>query len=133
MIIGIGTDLVDISRIEKILARHGRRFKERCFTSDEIKKAEGQKSAASVTATYAKRFAAKEACAKALGGGFSNGVYLRDIGVVNGHDGRPSVRLHGGALARLEKLTPAGRKANIHISISDEPPMAQAFVVIEIS
>jgi holo-[acyl-carrier protein] synthase len=128
MILGIGSDLTDIRRIEKTLARHGERFKKRVFT--EIERAKAEKRALSA-ATYAKRFAAKEACSKALGTGLKKGVFWRDMGVVNLPSGQPTLALTGGAKARLESLTPAGHKAVIHLSITDDGPLAQAFVVIE--
>ncbi len=127
MIIGIGTDLVDIRRIEETLARHGDRFINRVFTEAERARAERR---ADRIATYAKRFAAKEACAKALGTGFRRGVFFRDMGVVNLSSGKPTLRLTGGALARLEAITPPGCEAQIDLAITDEHPMAQAFVVI---
>ena len=127
MILGIGSDLVDIRRIEKVLSRHGARFIDRIFTATERAKAEGR---ATRIDTYAKRFAAKEACSKALGTGFRHGVFFRDMGVVNLPSGRPTMKLTGGALARLQKITPAGFEPRIDISLTDEYPMAQAFVVI---
>jgi holo-[acyl-carrier protein] synthase len=129
MIIGIGSDLCDIRRIEKTLAKHGDRFKQRLFTPLEIARAEKKPHTAS---TYAKRFAAKEACAKALGTGLSHGVFWRDMGVVNLRSGAPTITLTGGALARLEALTPAGKTAHIHLTMTDEYPLAQAFVVISV-
>lgn len=131
MIIAIGSDLIDIRRVEKTLARFGARFIKRCFTEVEIAKAERRRGGGTHVATYAKRFAAKEACSKALGTGFSHGVFMKDIGVVNDAAGKPTLKLTGGALARLKALTPAGKNAIIHITLTDEPPMAQAFVVIE--
>lgn len=131
MIIGMGSDLIDIRRVEKTLDRFGDRFIQRCFTPAEIAKAERRRAAGTHIATYAKRFAAKEACAKALGTGFSHGVYLRDIGVVNDPSGRPTLALTGGALTRLQSITPAGTTAHIHITITDEPPMAMVSVIIE--
>jgi len=128
MIIGIGSDLTDIRRIEKTLLRHGERFKLRVFTPVERAKAEGR---ALAVATYAKRFAAKEACSKALGTGLKKGVFWRDMGVVNLPSGQPTFALTGGAKARLEALTPEGHKALIHLTITDDYPLAQAFVVIE--
>lgn len=128
MILGIGNDLTDITRIEKTLARFGARFIDRVFTPHEQAKAA---SRANPAPTYAKRFAAKEACAKALGTGFNQGVYWRDIGVVNKPSGQPTLRLTGGALARLQAMTPAGMVANIHLALTDDHPYAQAFVVIE--
>ena len=127
MIIGIGSDLVDIRRIEKVIERHGERFLARIFTTTERAKAEGRVRSAE---TYAKRFAAKEACAKALGTGLRAGVFWRDMGVVNLPSGRPTMQLTGGALARLNALTPAGCEARIDLTITDEGPLAQALVVI---
>ncbi len=131
MIIGIGNDLVDIRRIERALKRHGRRFEERCFTPVERARADRRRGAGLDGPVFAKRFAAKEACAKALGTGFSGQVYPRDIGVVEDESGRPFLELTGGALERLRSLTPAGMRPVLHLSISDEPPFAQAFVIIE--
>lgn len=131
MIIGTGSDLIDIRRIERTLARFGDRFIQRCFTETEIAKAERRRAAGTHIATYAKRFAAKEACSKALGTGFSNGVFMRDIGVVNDAFGRPTLALTGGALVRLQSMLPAGRTANIHVTLTDEPPMAAVHVIIE--
>jgi holo-[acyl-carrier protein] synthase len=131
MIIGIGSDLIDIRRIEKVMERHGERFLGRIFTDQERARAERRaKSARSYVATYAKRFAAKEACSKALGTGIRQGVWWRDMGVVNLRGGKPSMALSGGALERLNKLTPPGHTAQIDLSITDEWPMAQAFVII---
>jgi holo-[acyl-carrier protein] synthase len=127
----MGNDLIDIRRIEKTLARFGDRFIHRCFTDVEIAKAKRRQAAGMHIATYAKRFAAKEACSKALGTGFSNGVFMRDIGVVNDANGRPMLELRGGALRRLESLTPPGKRAVIHLTLTDEPPIAAAYVVIE--
>jgi holo-[acyl-carrier protein] synthase len=131
MIIGIGSDLIDIRRIEKTLTRFGERFIERCFTAEEIKKAERRRGAGTHVATYAKRFAAKEACSKALGTGFSKGVYMKDIGVVNDVHGKPTLILTGGAEKRLLSLIPTGKKATLHLTLTDEPPIAEAFVMIE--
>ena len=128
MILGIGTDLCNIERIEQSLARFGERFVHRCFTDVERRRAEGRAGRA---ATYAKRFAAKEACAKALGTGISNGVAWRDMGVVNLPTGKPTLALTGGAATRLAAMVPAGHEAVIHLAITDDHPMAQAFVVIE--
>jgi holo-[acyl-carrier protein] synthase len=131
MIIGIGSDLIDITRVAKVIERHGERFLERIFTDAERAKAERRaKNQRMVVATYAKRFAAKEACSKALGTGIRQGVWWRDMGVVNLPGGRPTMRLTGGALARLQALTPAGFEAQIDLSITDEWPLAQAFVII---
>ncbi len=127
LILGIGSDLIDIRRIEKTLARHGDRFIERIFTEVEREKSERRKNRA---ASYAKRFAAKEACAKALGTGIRGAVYWRDMGVVNLQGGRPTLKLTGGAAARLAVLTPPGFEARIDLSITDEFPFAQAFVII---
>ena len=128
MILGIGSDLVDIRRIEKSLERHRERFIARIFTDIERVRAEGR---AASTASYAKRFAAKEACAKALGSGIAEGVFWRDMGVVNLPSGRPTMHLTGGAAEKLERLTPPGNRAVIHLTITDEFPIAQAFVIIE--
>ena len=127
MILGLGSDLVDIRRIEKVLARHGDRFIQRIFTPVEVAKAERR---ATRIDTYAKRFAAKEACSKALGTGFRKGVFFRDMGVVNLPSGRPTMSLTGGALARLKEITPAGLEARIDVSLTDEYPLAQAIVII---
>jgi len=127
MIIGIGNDLVDIRRIEKVMERHGERFIERIFTEVERRKSEGRKNRA---ASYAKRFAAKEACAKALGTGLRAGVYWRDMGVVNLPGGRPTLVLTGGAAERLKALTPPGFEARVDLTMTDEFPLAEAFVVI---
>ena len=131
MIIGTGSDLIDIRRIEKTLARFGDKFIQRCFAPEEIEKAERRRAGGTHIATYAKRFAAKEACSKALGTGFNHGVHMKDIAVINDINGKPTLRLTGGALTRLQSLTPAGKTAVIHITITDEPPMAQAHVIIE--
>jgi len=131
MIIGIGSDLVDIRRVEKVIERHGERFLGRIFTEAERARAERRsKSERSYVATYAKRFAAKEACSKALGTGIRQGVWWRDMGVVNLPGGRPSMQLTGGALARLQALTPDGFEARIDLTITDDWPLAQAFVII---
>ena len=127
MIIGIGSDIVDIRRIEHVIDRHGERFLARVFTPTE--RARAQKRA-NQSATYAKRFAAKEACAKALGTGIRKGVFWRDMGVVNLASGRPTMQLTGGALARLQAITPQGTEVRIDVTITDEWPLAQAFVVI---
>jgi holo-[acyl-carrier protein] synthase len=128
VILGIGSDLCDIRRIEETLDRFGERFLARCFTEVERTRSERRSARA---ASYAKRFAAKEACAKALGTGLRHGVFWRDMGVVNLPSGKPSMRLTGGAAARLAAITPPGAEAAIHLTISDEGPLAQAFVVIE--
>lgn len=127
MILGLGSDLVDIRRIEKVLARHGDRFIKRIFTPVEVAKAERR---ATRIDTYAKRFAAKEACSKALGTGFRYGVFFRDMGVVNLPSGRPTMKLTGGALKRLNEMTPDGHEARIDVSLTDEYPLAQAIVII---
>ena len=127
MIIGIGSDLCDVRRIERVIDRHGERFLARVFTPAERAKAERR---AKRVETYAKRFAAKEACAKALGTGLRAGVFWRDMGVVNLPSGRPTMKLTGGALKRLQAITPAGCDARIDVTITDEGPMAQAVVVI---
>ncbi len=127
MILGIGNDLIDIKRIEKSLERFGDRFVQRIFTEVEQKRSEGRATRA---ASYAKRFAAKEACSKALGTGLRRGVFWRDMGVVNQRGGQPTMALTGGALARLQELTPAGMSAQIHLTLTDEYPMAQAIVII---
>jgi holo-[acyl-carrier protein] synthase len=127
MILGVGSDLVDVRRIERTIERHGERFLARIFTASERAKAEGRRRRVE---TYAKRFAAKEACAKALGTGLRAGVFWRDMGVVNLASGRPTMKLTGGALMRLRSITPAGFEARIDVTITDEGPMAQALVVI---
>jgi len=127
MIIGIGNDLIDIRRIEKTLERFGDRFIQRCFTDIEREKSDRRAARA---ASYAKRFAAKEACSKALGTGFRRGVFWRDLGVVNMRGGKPTMALTGGALKRLNELTPDGMEAQIDITLTDEPPLAQAIVII---
>lgn len=127
MIIGLGSDLIDIRRIERTIKRFGERFLSRIFTDVERAKSDARKER---VASYAKRFAAKEACSKALGTGFRRGVYWRDMGVVNLASGRPTMRLTGGAARRLQELTPNGMRAQIDVSLTDEPPMAQAIVII---
>jgi holo-[acyl-carrier protein] synthase len=127
MILGIGSDLIDIRRMERTIERFGDRFLDRIFTATERARSERRAGRA---ASYAKRFAAKEACAKALGTGFRQGVFWRDLGVVNLPSGRPTLVLTGGALARLESLTPKGLRAEIQLSLTDEPPLAQAIVII---
>jgi holo-[acyl-carrier protein] synthase len=127
MIIGLGSDLIDIRRIEKTLERHGERFIGRLYTEVERKKSEARAQRA---ASYAKRFAAKEACAKALGPGLRKGVFWRDMGVVNLPGGKPSLKLTGGALKRLQEITPPGHEAQIDLSITDDFPLAQAIVII---
>ncbi|MDB5419371.1 MAG: holo-ACP synthase [Phenylobacterium sp.] len=128
MIIGIGSDLSDIRRIEASLERFGARFTNRCFTDLERARSERKPDRA---ASYAKRFAAKEACAKALGTGMRRGVFWRDMGVVNLRSGQPTMALTGGAAARLAEIIPAGMRPMIHLSLTDDHPYAQAFVIIE--
>ena len=128
MIIGIGSDLIDIRRIEATLTRHGERFTQRVFTEIERQKSDKRKNRA---ASYAKRFAAKEAMSKALGTGLSNGVFWRDMGVVNDRFGKPSMQLTNGAAKRLELMVPLGKQPHIHLTITDDFPLAQAFVIIE--
>jgi len=127
MILGVGSDLIDIRRIEQTIDRHGDRFLNRIFTAAERAKAERR---ATRIDTYAKRFAAKEACAKALGTGFRQGVFWRDMGVVNLPSGRPTMKLTGGALQRLQEITPPGCVAQIDVTLTDEGPLAQALVII---
>jgi holo-[acyl-carrier protein] synthase len=126
--LGIGSDLSDIRRVEKSLERFGERFTNRCFTEIERTRSDRKPGRA---ASYAKRFAAKEACAKALGTGIRRGVFWKDMGVVNMRSGQPTMALTGGAAARLAELTPEGMTAVIHLSLTDDHPYAQAFVVIE--
>ncbi|MBX9760833.1 MAG: holo-ACP synthase [Beijerinckiaceae bacterium] len=128
MIVGIGSDLVDIRRIEKSLARFGQRFVDRCFTPIEQAKSDRRAERA---ASYARRFAAKEACSKALGTGLRMGIAWKEMGVVNLPGGKPTLELTGGAARRLQDLTPAGMRAIVHVTITDDYPLAQAFVVIE--
>ncbi|MBB6483229.1 holo-ACP synthase [Rhizobium lusitanum] len=128
MIIGIGSDLIDIRRVEKTMERFGARFTDRCFTDIERAKSEGRKNKA---ASYAKRFAAKEACSKALGTGLAQGVFWRDMGVVNLPSGKPTMQLTGGAAERLASMLPENHRAAIHLTITDDFPLAQAFVIIE--
>ena len=127
MILGLGSDLIDIRRIEETLERHGERFIARIFTDIERAKSDRRAERA---ASYAKRFAAKEACAKALGTDLNHGVFWRDMGVVNLPGGKPTMALTGGALKRLEKLTPPGHHAQIDLTITDDFPLAQAIVII---
>ena len=131
MILGLGNDMIDIRRIEKSIAVHGERFLGRIYTDIERAKSE-RRAGTSVgrAASYAKRFAAKEACAKALGTGLNQGVYWRDMGVVNLPGGKPTMALTGGALKRLEKITPPGHRAQIDLTITDDFPLAQAIVII---
>lgn len=128
MILGIGSDLTDIRRVSAVLERFGERFAARLFTDIERARSERKPDRA---ASYAKRFAAKEACAKALGTGMRRGVFWKDMGVVNARSGQPTLALTGGAAARLAEMTPAGRRAVIHLTLTDDHPYAQAFVIIE--
>lgn len=127
MIIGIGSDLIDIRRVERTLMRYGERFTYRCFTDVERSKSDRRRNRA---ASYAKRFAAKEACSKALGTGLREGVFWRDMGVVNLPSGKPTMALTGGARAQLDALTPPGHEIEIHLTITDDFPLAQAFVIL---
>lgn len=128
MIIGLGSDLIDIRRIENSLARHGDRFVNRIFTEIEQAKSDKRRNRA---ASYAKRFAAKEACCKALGTGISNGVFWRDMGVANDKNGKPTMKLTNGAAKRLAEIMPNGYEPLVHVTITDDFPLAQAFVIIE--
>lgn len=131
MIIGIGNDLIDIRRIESTLERFGDRFIQRIYTPDEQRKAERRKGAGNAYAsTYAKRYAAKEAASKALGTGFRDGVYWRDLGVVNLPSGKPTIIMTGGAAERLKAITPAGMDARVELTLTDEYPLAEALVII---
>jgi holo-[acyl-carrier protein] synthase len=127
MIVGIGNDVIDIRRIEKAIERYGERFLNRIFTDVERARSDGK---AGRTASYAKRFAAKEACAKALGTGIARGVHWRDMGVVNLDSGRPTMRLTGGAARQLARLMPSGYEPQVHLTLTDDFPMAHAVVVI---
>ena len=127
MILGVGSDLIDIRRIEKTIERYGDRFLDRIFTEIERRRCDRR---ANRSASYARRFAAKEAAAKALGTGFRRGVFWRDLGVVNLPSGQPGMQLTGGALKRLEAMTPPGMSARLSVSLTDEPPLAQAVVII---
>ena len=127
MILGIGSDMIDIRRIEQVIDRFGDRFLDRIFTDAERRKCDCR---ANRSASYARRFAAKEACSKALGTGFRKGVFWRDLGVVNLASGQPCMRLAGGALRRLEEITPEGMTARLDVTLTDEPPLAQAVVII---
>ena len=129
MIIGLGSDLCNIERIQKALDRHGDRFEQRCFT--EVERAKAAKRPFTRAGTYAKRFAAKEAFSKAVGTGFYRGVYMKDIGVVNAPSGAPTLALTEGAAKRLAELTPPGHEAVVHLTLTDDHPWAQAFVIIE--
>jgi holo-[acyl-carrier protein] synthase len=127
MILGVGSDLIDIRRIEKTIERYGDRFLDRIFTKVERRRCDRRANRA---ASYARRFAAKEAAAKALGTGFRRGVFWRDLGVINLPSGQPNLLLTGGALERLEAMTPPGMTARISVTLTDEPPLAQAVVII---
>lgn len=127
MILGLGSDITDVRRVAKVIERHGDRFLSRVFTESERARAERRKNRVE---TYAKRFAAKEACSKALGTGIRGGVWWRDMGVVNLPSGKPTMKLTGGALKRLRAITPAGYEPQIDLTITDEGPMAVAFVII---
>ncbi len=127
MILGLGNDVIDIDRIARTIDRFGERFLERCFTPVERAKCDRRAARA---ASYAKRFAAKEACSKALGTGLRQGVFWRDMGVVNLPSGRPTLRLTGGALERLREMTPPGHDAQIDLTLTDDHPTAQAIVII---
>jgi holo-[acyl-carrier protein] synthase len=128
MIIGLGNDISEIHRVQAVLDKYGERFTQRCFTSIERKKSDKRAQRA---ASYAKRFAAKEACAKALGTGMSHGVFWRDMGVVNLRSGKPTMKLTGGAAKVLAHIVPEGFEPHIHLSITDDAGLAQAFVIIE--
>lgn len=128
MIIGLGSDLIDIRRVEKSIERFGSRFIDRIFTDVEQEKSDRRRNRA---ASYAKRFAAKEACCKALGTGISNGVFWRDMGVVNNKSGKPTMKLTNGAAKRLAEIMPSGYQPRIHLTITDDFPLAQAFVIVE--
>ncbi|MBV7264673.1 holo-ACP synthase [Erythrobacter ani] len=129
MIIGLGSDLCNIERIQNSLNRFGERFENRVFT--DVERAKAQRRPFTIAGTYAKRFAAKEAFSKAVGTGFRRGVFMRDIGVVNARSGAPTLALTGGAANRLEEMVPGGHEVNIHLTLTDDHPWAQAFVIIE--
>jgi holo-[acyl-carrier protein] synthase len=131
MIVGTGIDLLDIRRLEKLMETHEERFQSRYFTEAEIETAAAREKAGTHILAFAKRYAAKEACAKALGTGFVNGIYMRDIEVTNDDLGKPALTLYNGALKRLHDMLPEGKKPVIHLSLTDEPPYAQAQVLIE--
>lgn len=131
MILGIGNDLIDIRRIEKTIARFGERFINRIYTPTEQAKAERRRGAGDgYASTLAKRYAAKEAASKALGTGFRDGIYWRDLGVVNLPSGKPTVVMTGGAAERLKAMTPPGMRAQVELTLTDEYPLAEAFVII---
>ena len=129
MIIGLGSDLCNIERIGNSLARFGERFENRIFT--DVERAKARRRPFTIAGTYTKRFAAKEAFSKAVGTGFKRGVFMKDIGVVNAPSGAPTLALTGGAAKRLEEICPAGHEAHIHLTLTDDHPWAQAFVIIE--
>ena len=129
MIIGLGSDLYNIERIQNSLDRFGERFEHRVFTDTE--RAKARRRPFTIAGTYAKRFAAKEAFSKAVGTGFRRGVFMKDIGVVNAKSGAPTLQLEGGAKARLDEMIPAGHEAAIHLTLTDDHPWAQAFVILE--
>lgn len=129
MIIGLGSDLCNIERIQNSLNRFGERFENRVFT--ELERTKARRRPYTIAGTYAKRFAAKEAFSKAVGTGFRRGVFMKDIGVVNKPSGAPTLSLTGGAAKRLEEMIPPGHEANIHLTLTDDHPWAQAFVIIE--
>ena len=129
MIIGLGSDLCNIERIQASIERFGERFENRVFT--EVERAKARRRPFTIAGTYAKRFAAKEAFSKAVGTGFRAGVFMKDIGVVNGASGAPTLVVTGGAKARLDGMIPAGHRARIHLTLTDDHPWAQAFVIIE--
>ncbi|OAO02118.1 holo-ACP synthase [Parasphingorhabdus sp.] len=129
MIIGLGSDLCNIERIQNSLDRFGERFENRVFT--ELERAKARRRPYTIAGTYAKRFAAKEAYSKAVGTGFRAGVFMKDIGVVNAKSGAPTLALSGGAKKRLDALTPAGYEVTVHLTLTDDHPWAQAFVIIE--
>lgn len=129
MIVGLGSDLCNIERLAKVLERHGERFEQRCFT--EVERAKAAKRPYTKAGTLAKRFAAKEAFSKAIGTGFSRGVFMKDIGVVNAPSGAPTLALTGGAAARLAEMTPAGHSMLVHLTLTDDHPFALAFVILE--
>jgi holo-[acyl-carrier protein] synthase len=131
MILGIGSDIITVDRIETVIKNHGDRFINRIFASDEIQKAQSRAGTGQDIATYAKRFAAKEACAKALGTGFTQGIFFKDMILSNNEHGKPTMSLTGGALKRLQAMTPNGLNAHIHVSITDDQNLTQAFVIIE--
>jgi holo-[acyl-carrier protein] synthase len=128
MILGIGNDIIDIRRIEKTIEKHGQRFIDRIYTETEKRKSEQR---AQRVPSYAKRFAAKEACSKALGTGLSHGVFWRDMGVVNLPSGKPTMQLTNGAAAQLAHMMPEGKQGVVHLTMTDEYPYAQAYVIIE--